>query len=476
MFLLISDAQASQPTLQFELSFGQPYMVGRAPEAHCRLPLGDQLISRYHATLEVCLDGVFVRDLQSRNGTFINDHKVTSALLRPGDRLRLGADPAPGEHDSDRLDHTMRDLPKMELSPAVSPVAPPPLPRCEGCGAIRDALFSDPFMGAGWLCNDCALIRREPAPGQPETMAGYQIIRIAGRGGMGVVYEARHRETQAHVALKVLQPVVPLSPLLVRRFLKEQRLAVSLQHPRIVRCYEVGQDASSQQLYMASEWLPAGDASQIGDQVSDRLERVEQAERVGQGGQASGEDKSDFAVAVTLGGDLFEALGYLHALGFVHRDIKPDNLLLARPPAGEPGPTRGKVGDFGIIKDFREGASLTADSDVCGTPLFMAPEQLSANSRLGPSVDIYAGGATLYFLLTGQTMLSLPGDRMSTDVATTLNAIMDTRRIPIGERRADIPKVIAGWIDRAVSRDFAAREGMRAIEIADLLRRWLPSD
>src|SRR5207249_313426 len=108
--------------------------------------------------------------------------------------------------------------------------------RCDGCSAAAPTPSDERFKEAGWVCPACAASRTRLLADDPAAIGGYEVLRAVGRGAMGAVYETRHRETGAHVATKMLLPMSAPDRVVVRRFLKEQRLGLSLVHPHIVRC------------------------------------------------------------------------------------------------------------------------------------------------------------------------------------------------------------------------------------------------
>lgn len=443
-----------QAGLHLEFSSAGPYIIGRAQDAHFHLPDGDHRISRYHVILEPVADGVRVRDLQSSNGTFVNGVRVTAALLRPGDSLRVGRSVL-------ILSRTKATTEVLTAAGACSDVgglrvdgatdtrlsaAPDRCTwKCAVCGLEEcQPVAAERFIGADWLCEACATTRRALGVDDTPALGSFDLLRLIGHGATSTVYEARHRETGVRVALKRLRPAAAaIERPMIRRFLKEQRIAISLVHPRIVRCYEGGQDERCHDLYLAMEWLRDGDASRLCA------------------------PDSDMQQALLLGADLFEALAYIHALGLVHRDVKPENLLLA---AGEHGRFRGKLSDFGIIKNFRAQSQSTQENESCGTPMFMAPEQIYAFRHSGPQVDIYAGAVTLYYMLTRVSPLVLPRD-VDPTLSEVFLASWNSKRISLADRRPDAPRPLVEWIDRAVASDATARMEMAAGEIADRLRR-----
>jgi eukaryotic-like serine/threonine-protein kinase len=204
-----------------------------------------------------------------------------------------------------------------------------------------------------------------------QTLGSFKLGAVLARGGMGEVYEAVHVATGGAAAVKLLLPEVLAQPSFVRRFLREVRIAASLDSPHVVRVLEVG-DESAPLPYLAMERLDGEDLAQIlrrEERLShDRV--IELVRQVGRGLEAAA------------------------AAGIVHRDVKPQNIFLAE---GEPRVW--KILDFGVSKATEHGGTLT-EGLVVGTPQYMAPEQ-ARGADVGPAADLYALGAIVYRALTG---------------------------------------------------------------------------
>jgi serine/threonine-protein kinase len=210
-------------------------------------------------------------------------------------------------------------------------------------------------------------------------LGGYRILRRLGEGGMGAVYLAYHQETNRQVALKVLNESLAGNQSFVDRFYREARSGAHLNHPNIVRTYAAGKDAASGRHYLVLEFVDGLSAHAL-CQESGRLSIPD---------------------AVHLALDVARALEHAHSRNIVHRDIKPDNILLTR--AG-----LAKLADLGLAKRVDEASHLTVTRQGFGTTHYMPFEQaINAKDADGRS-DIYALGATLYHLLTGQ--VPFPGD------------------------------------------------------------------
>jgi serine/threonine protein kinase len=199
----------------------------------------------------------------------------------------------------------------------------------------------------------------------------YEILDKIADGSMATVYRAHSRTTDERVALKLPAREVAASPVLRKRFEEEFRVGSTLRHPGLVRALDFVREGEV--FYLVMELVDGPDLWQ-------RLQDC---------------GKLPEAEAVRIIVQVAEALHEAHRHGIVHRDVKPDNILLA--PDG-----RAKLGDLGLIKDLEGELGLTRTRKGLGTPDFMAPEQFEDASRVGAACDIYALGATLYTAVTGE--------------------------------------------------------------------------
>ncbi|MCB9595198.1 MAG: serine/threonine protein kinase [Sandaracinaceae bacterium] len=254
------------------------------------------------------------------------------------------------------------------------------------------------------------------------TVAGkYDLDRILGAGGMGVVFAAHHKWTNRKVALKLLRYEAANSPEVVRRFLREAKAAAQLRHPSVVDVLDMGQDDDGG-VYLALELLE-------GEPLSSEIERH------GKLGAAR-------ALAVTL--PVLDALAEAHEKGIVHRDLKPDNLFVHRGPGGDLLP---KVLDFGIAKIMESAKTLdTQTGTVLGTPYYMSPEQASGTEEVGPPADVWSMGVVLYETLTGKRPFDGPS-------ATAILLKIMTGDVPKLSDEPGLPAPLAAAIDRALVRD-----------------------
>ncbi len=417
---------------------GASVLAGRLENAQLRLPADDLRASRRHATFELTGDELLVADAGSSTGTYVNDQRVERATLGENDLVRMGTLSFRVERVTEVHKKELRDVLTTRKSHGTPRIV---ARRCRLCGAggtSPGALFAD---DVAWICEPCADARRS-AEGCPEPMptaiGDWQVLRFVERGGMSIVFEARHRTEGLHAALKLLRLRTPVDEVRRRRFTREQQLVAALDHPAIVRAFEIGEDPVASEVFIASEFVAGGDAEQISSPTS-ALDQV-----------------------FLLAADLFSALAYAHEHGVIHRDVKPPNLLLHR---DEEGRLRGQLADFGLAKslqDLGEGYE-TADGEVAGSFEFMAPEQALALKDAGEAADLYSAAATIYYLLTEQLPFepSPDGRRLQGLTRLALATIMH-ERVPLRTRRPDVPEEAARWIDLLVSRQPERRAHLRA--------------
>ena len=239
--------------------------------------------------------------------------------------------------------------------------------------------------------------------------ATYELDREIGRGGMGIVYRAKDRRLKRTVAIKLLPPELAFRSEIRSRFLKEAETAAQLSHPNIVPIYSV--DEKDGLVYFVMAYI---DGDNLAKRIHDRgpMDPVE-VRRVLR------------AVA--------DALAYAHSHGVVHRDIKPDNILL------DAQNNRPMVTDFGIARAITEGgdARLTATGVAIGTPAFMSPEQSAGDRDLDGRSDLYSLGVVAYQMLCGE----LPF--VANNTPALLVKHLSERPVPIDQRIAGVPPDLA---------------------------------
>ena len=242
--------------------------------------------------------------------------------------------------------------------------------RCSHCGASLDAEGACPkcLMVVG-LETDAALPFGGGDVRAPD-LRGFTILGEVGRGGMGVVYQARHERLERTVAIKVLPPEMRHVPGFAERFRREACAMAGLSHQNVVAVHDFGE--SNGVFYLVMEFVEGVNLRQLMQEGMNREQALDVVDQV------------------------CDALQYAHEEGVVHRDIKPENILIDKKG-------RVKLGDFGLAKMLGSADTrLTASRHVMGTPHYMAPEQVNAPLEVDHRADVYALGVVLYELLTGE--------------------------------------------------------------------------
>jgi WD40 repeat protein/tRNA A-37 threonylcarbamoyl transferase component Bud32 len=332
------------------------------------------------------------------------------------------------------------------LTPAERDALEPHVESCEECCAVLRGLPSDPLAEKLRTANPGSA---DPDPA--EALAGhprYHLLEPLGSGGMGTVYKARHLLMDRLVALKVVHPRLLRDPRAVERFRREARTAARLSHPNVVTAH---------------------DADQAGGRHFLVMEFVE-----GTTLAALVNDRGPLGAAEACGYVRQAALGLQHAFehGMVHRDVKPQNLMLT--PQGQV-----KVLDFGLAHVIDDGPDLTASvadtadaipaagltraSTVLGTPDYVAPEQATDSRAVDTRTDVYALGCTLYFLLSGRPPFP------DGTAAAKLAAHRERPPQPVTELRPDLPPELAVVVGRMLAKEPDHRYQTPA-EVAEALR------
>jgi serine/threonine-protein kinase len=280
----------------------------------------------------------------------------------------------------------------------------------------------------------------KPIPKRPEwsvlpQIAGYEVETVLGRGGMGIVFRARHLRLNRLVALKMLLVGGYAGPQELARFQREAEAVAGLRHQNIVQVHDIGDHDGLP--YFTMEYVGGGSLAQ---KLSGAPQPAHQAA----------------ALLVTLA----EAVQVVHQGGIVHRDLKPANILLTAD--GIP-----KIADFGLARHFDTGPALSQTGGRIGTPSYMAPEQAMGKTHaIGPSVDIYALGAILYELLTGR-----PPFRGDTAAETELQVISQ-ELVPPSQVNALVPRDLETICLKCLRKEPEGRYPSAAA-LANDLRRFL---
>ncbi len=244
-------------------------------------------------------------------------------------------------------------------------------------------------------------------------LAGYRIENVIGRGGMGVVYGAKHVHLERTVAVKVLVPELVESADFRDRFLRESRTAASISHPNIITIYDAGE--ADGLLYIAMQYVAGSDLAEL----------------------LEGEGALEPSRAVAILRQMAAALDVAHAHGIVHRDVKPANVLIDS--------ERCYLTDFGLAKSASSRVALTAKGEFVGTVHYMAPEQIKG-SEVDARTDVYALGCLAFQAFTGK----VPFERDS-EVATVYAHLEDSPQVLLAER-PDLPTGLDAAIATALAK------------------------
>ncbi len=272
-----------------------------------------------------------------------------------------------------------------------------------------------------------------------DQFAKCQLLRLLGRGGTSFVFLGYDLENKTQVAIKILDPQLQHQSSLVSRFNREAKLSISLQHPHLVRGVRTGKDSKTQLEFMVMEWVN-------GISAQDWLEN--------QGVML-------IPQAMQMACDIANALEFLHFHGFVHRDIKPGNILLSVEGTA-------KLADLGVAKSLNGTNDLTTFDQGIGTPLYMPWEQSANASIVDARSDLFSLGATLYHLLTGQVPFA---GQSELEIANKVQ--IGTYR-SIREINPEFPHVLEAIVNKLLAKSpdqrfQSARELTESIQLSGLL-------
>ncbi len=317
-----------------------------------------------------------------------------------------------------------------------------------------ESLRSGPPVGEAWAGPfDDGFIGADGAEAAAENFSNYELLGVLGRGGMGVVYRARHRQLNRIVAVKVLSPRLTAAPEARRRFEREIQVLGGLHHPGIVMATDAGRVGGA--AYLVMELVDGVDLSRL----------------VREGGPLTVGETCE------AGRQIAEALSAAHEAGAVHRDVKPSNVMVD---------WRGRVKllDFGLAH-FNAVSAESLETSVgrlLGTLDYMAPEQAGsgdatdaktqASDAPGTTADLYGLGATLFYLLTGQPP---HGSHTGRTLVQQLRAVVDGDVPRVITLRADVPAELDDFIARLLSREPSGRPAS-AEAVAEELTNWAGGD
>ncbi len=254
-------------------------------------------------------------------------------------------------------------------------------------------------------------------PGLLGRINSFDIKKVIGRGGMGVVLQGFDSNLHRDVAIKVLDPQLANNDVARKRFVRESRAAAAVAHDNIVAVYQVNEDEKSGLPYMVMQLV-------IGESLEQRLRRV---------------GRLSVIETVRLGMQAAAGLASAHATGLIHRDVKPGNILL------EEGTDKAKLTDFGLAR-AAEDMKLTRTGFVAGTPLYMAPEQAQGD-EIDARSDLFSLGSVLYEALAGK-----PPFEGRTPLAV-LRRVADEAHVPLRQLNDGVPEWLEDIIDRLLAKN-----------------------
>lgn len=461
MRVILEVIEGPQTGEQFVFERREAFVIGRKKNSRVQFRIPDDpYLSRYHLRIEVSPPHCSLRDIGSRNGTRVNGKKVRDADLKDGDVIRAGRtemlvrieesqpEPAPAPR-----------APQPPIESPDSPVTPDMDTKVLGsfgpshgspgvfCATCKRPAH-DTHLGdltetriIAYVCPDCLAKHEDPQYPVPN----YEKLKVLKRGNLGPVYKARRVSTDMLVVLKILSRDLTANPQAVSTFLRQMSLAAGLRHDNIVPIVELGQ--AGQDLWLASEYVEGCDAAEL-------------ARRLG--------GTVPWADAVEIICRILDALHYAHGQNLVHRDVKPSNILVS----GQPGSYSARLADFGLMRNMDEAgvSGITRKGEVRGTVPFMPREQVLDCRFVKPAGDVYAAGATLYWLLTGELTRDFEALDLRGEVKDAYLVILDDPVVPIRERDPAVPESIARVLDTALADEPEDRYDTAA-EMARALRR-----
>jgi pSer/pThr/pTyr-binding forkhead associated (FHA) protein len=404
------------------LTIGDVVVVGRAADAGLRVR-GDRHISRQHFRVELTDKGCFVVDLGSQNGTLVNSRVVRERQeISNGARLAAGSSKfvvsvsqALAESSGSSRESTVEVTREEVICAVCGKVVE--VNRSTVSFSLTMAAFT---LGDEYRCRSCRTIEA-PAP-SGEDFPGYRILEQIGEGSMGTVYLVERATDSTMLALKALRAESAIKETDVKRFLREAALLSELQHPNIIGF--VDQGFLDGEFYFVMEYVEGVDLDlyrrQAGGKI--RLKR-----------------------AIQLMCQVLDGLAFAHEKGFVHRDVKPANILVGVVD----GQMATKLSDFGLAKQYRALASdtVTRGHISFGTPDYMPPEQITHFKEADPRGDLYSVGASLYHLLAGKTLFAGVGRD------DPIRTLLDTTPPSLLERAPEVPEAVAQAVQKAINRE-----------------------
>ncbi len=287
------------------------------------------------------------------------------------------------------------------------------------------------YADAVFFCGEDGVItvqEQDPENFDPrlgKQLGGYIVVAHVADGAMGRVYEGRHPETKARVAIKVLHENIARDNVSVERFKREYETAREMNQANVVKVLEFG-ETPDHSYFLTMEYLQ-------GQELRKALASKQRMpkERI-----------------VRIASQVAVALDHAHSFGFIHRDLKPDNIFLCETPEGADV----RVLDFGSVKlQMETGAKLTAIGTTLGSPYYMSPEQAMGAADVDQRSDVFALGAILYEMITNKVAFEAP------NIAMILMKIMNESPVPPSSLNPDSPHSLDDVVDKGIRKDKKTR-------------------
>ncbi len=363
---------------EYIIDSDQPIIIGRHPDS--TLYFNDTKMSGRHCILEKRDNYFYVVDQNSTNGTFVNGSRIRVRRLYHNDVVRCGLTEIKFEWTSSEPDEIAVQEP------------------AETKDQIEDQI--------------------ELEDDNIHRIGDYIILQKIGQGGIGEVFKAEHVTSPGiQIAIKILTPAAQQNKILVERFVREARACIALDHPRLIKVFEV--DVFRSRPYFVMEYVQ-------GQPLDKYLKK---------NGALSPLN------SLKIAGHIVHALAYVHSYNIIHRDLKPANIII------EDQGHNVKLIDLGLAKMLDQ-TQLTLNNHIVGTPRYMAPEQMKSPESIDSRVDIYSLGATLYHMVTG---IAPYAEIISSDRGALLRYMYNNPPVPVQEL-VDAPKEIADIVHKAMAK------------------------
>ncbi|MFM8980228.1 MAG: protein kinase domain-containing protein [Planctomycetia bacterium] len=436
MSLRLKIEQGQDSGKSFGLKDGGVYVLGRDPASAVRVL--DMKVSKAHCEIEVTKDdGVWLRDIGSTQGTHLNGTPVKGdTSIKAGDEIKIGFTVlrvlGDGAADVAATANRAAGAPASAQASAPTAAAPAaaqgPASTSTSASSPAAAASAGKPSGPPATAPQANTTAKPAAPAQPKRelppdalvgkdLGGYRVLKKIGQGGMGSVYIAEQVSLKREVALKVLSERFVADAAFVDQFVNEARAAGQLNHPNVVQVYDVGQVDG--RYFFSMEFVGGGS---IEDQVKAK--------------------PAEWRTALNWFLDASNALIFASKRGILHRDVKPDNLMLAEDGSA-------KLCDLGLAKKS-ESDDLLAEG-IIGTPHFISPEAIRRKPDIDGRTDLYSLGCTFFRILTGTNPYPLP------TVKDILMAHLNKPVPRVTDKKPDVPRELSDVVFKLMQKEPSER-------------------